>query len=66
MGQLAEGVLPLLVQLLVNQEKMRIHFIKAIETEHLEWKLVFRDVEGNAKLEITFLLKVIYVKQRGD
>ena len=45
---------------------MGVHFTKAIETEHLEWKLVFKDVYKNAKLEMTFLLKAIYVRQRGD
>ena len=45
---------------------MRVHFTKAIETEHLEWKLVFKDVYGNAKLEMTFLLKAIKVRQHGD
>ena len=45
---------------------MGVHFTNSIETEHLEWKLVFKDVYGNAKLEMTFLLKAIKVRQRGD
>ena len=45
---------------------MGVHFTNSIETEHLEWKLVFKDVYGNAKFEMTFLLKAIYVRHRRD
>ena len=46
---------------------MGVHLTNSIETEHFEWKLVFKDVYGNAKLEMTFVLKAIdiIIRQRG-